>query len=189
MSRRLISLLLFHYLLFLTGALGAESVAGASSRPVAFPDHSAARLEYLSVLLTAHPSKVLGFPGRAVATPEGRTHISVERRGPDFLISFSSAPSDEPASPGDYLVRRNVATTYLLDISVVLSRGGSDHVLLRPKGQRTLMDVYADGAKVYDSVPLDIPLYHLLARPFRTIVDLAGTKLPWDSLLAGVGAR
>jgi len=187
MKSRLV--VVFSLALYMVGSLGAIG-QDISSHPLKLiPDHQVARERFQSDLLTAHPSVALAFKARGVDTAEGRSEISVEREGDFFFIRIASKSEAELESPGDYVIRRDVKTSFVSDIKVILDEGGSRYILLRPKGQQTSMDIVVEGRKLYSAVRLNIPMYYLLARPLETIGDLAGTKVDWASVLSAPASK
>lgn len=180
-SRRMLAVAASLLTLILTPLEGQD---GSTASLAGLHDHQSARERYLSELFTAPTEAALRFSGRKHESKEGGTELFVLRQGDEFLIHAASRVPPHPPTAGDYIVRRSVKSSYLLDIKIILADGGGRYLLLTPRGQSTAMDLVVDGAQRYSGISLGLPLYHFLARPLSVIQDLAGQRVDWAAVLS-----
>jgi hypothetical protein len=161
--------------------LAGESVSAGSGADLrSLKDHLAARKANLSSLLSGKSTGALAFKDGVDRSGGEQTQIFVTTGQDSFTVTFAMNARGGTRTSGDYIVKRNTKTGYLMEIEVVLSDDGNTFVRLRSlDASRTALDFYSAGAKVKAGVALGSPLYYFLVKPFSEIVDLAGNRITW----------
>ncbi|MDP3179625.1 MAG: hypothetical protein Q8M76_17085 [Spirochaetaceae bacterium] len=159
---------------------GAGDGAGSGANVRSLKDHLATRKATVSSLLSGKSAGALAFKDAVDKSGSEPTQIFVTPGQETFTVTFAAKARGGPRSSGDYIVKRNTKTGYLMEIEVVLSDDGASFVRLRSlDAYRTALDLYSGGEKVKAGVTLGSPLYYFLVKSFSEVVDLAGSRVTW----------
>lgn len=164
--------------------------AGAAAQDVsdglkAFPDFMSIRSEFLSIAITADPSRALAFQPAYRESPYGRVRVSVAQDGPLFHVLFQLQRNGEyvPGSRGNIIIDRQTKTGYITRIAWCLSDDGQSWILLTPNNERTIVDYVVAGTVVRGNYRISSLIYVFLTNPFRYLYDMTRAGIDWSPIL------
>jgi len=164
--------------------------AGAAAQDVpdglkAFPDFMSIRSEFLSIAITADPSRALIFQPAYRESAYGRVRISVARDDSTFHVLFQLQRDGAypVGSRGNIIIDRQTKTGYITRIAWCLSDDGQSWILLTPNNERTIVDYVVAGTIVRANYRISSLIYVFLTNPFRYLYDMTRAGIDWSPIL------
>jgi len=164
--------------------------AGAAAQDVsdglkAFPDFMSIRSEFLSVAITADPSRALVFQPAYRESPYGRVRVSVAQDGSLFHVLFQLERNGEYplGSRGNIIIDRQTKTGYITRIAWCLSDDGQSWIFLTPNNERTIVDYVVAGSLVRGGYRISSLIYVFLTNPFKYLYDMTMSGIDWSPII------
>ena len=87
---------------------------------------------------------------------------------------------------GSYIIKRDIRTGNFVQLKIFLQNDEGSYLRLFPVGNRTRMDVYLFGSRIYESILIPVDFKRLLVSPFSILLNLTSDSIDWDSLFTDV---
>jgi hypothetical protein len=165
---------------------GSRTV-GAVDLAASFPENWQAR-SLLADLADLSPEEVCALPSRIIGGAAGGplpVRFAVEEQGGFLYLLFLN--ERDLAFPqygtGSYIVKLDGSDLALIQIKVFLRDDPGSFIRIFPQGSRARMDLFLFGKRLYQGIPLPVPLDFFLTEPFSTIRELSGRTVNWDLIL------
>lgn len=184
--------ILFSLFLLLSQGLPAQSNISSTYRMLeeaAFFENYEIRQElketifapFLTVLNT--PKKVYPQSGSDVPVK-----FEVRKTAEHFYLLFLN--EFEYAFPvwgrGSYIIKRDILSGNFLQLKVFIQNDEGSYLRLFPVGNRTRMDVYLFGARIYESILIPVDFKRILVSPFSMLLNLTSDSIDWTSIFTNV---
>jgi len=88
---------------------------------------------------------------------------------------------------GSYIIKRDIRTGKFVQLKIFLQNDEGSYLRLFPVGNRTRMDIYLFGARIYESILIPVDFKRILVSPFSILLNLTEDSIDWDSLFTNVG--
>jgi len=179
-------------LILFAPALPAQSNIGATYRMLesaAFYENYEIRQElketvfapFLTVLNT--PRKIFNQSGSLVPVK-----FEVRKTAEHFYLLFLN--EFEYSFPvwgrGSYIIKRDILTGRFLQLKVFIQNDEGSYLRLFPEGDRTRMDVYLFGARIYESILIPVEFERIVVSPFSMLINLTSDSIDWSSIFTDV---
>jgi len=166
-------------------AVAQDAAAGLK----AFPDFMSVRSEFLSLAITADPTRALAFQTAYRESPSGRVRVSVVQDSAAFHVQFQlQRDGDYPlATRGNIIVDRQYKTGYITRIAWCLNDDGQSWILLTPNNERTIVDYIIAGTVVRGNYRVSSLIYVFLTNPFTYLYDATRAGIDWSPVIGGSG--
>jgi hypothetical protein len=161
------------------------SPALAASLPSTVAARQAAReliMGSITDWVTLHPYHAPARPGAGI------THVSSAASADAAYLLFRAGASgdDDPqavAQRGNVIIKRDRGSGAFLQAKVFFRDQDGSFVRIFPQQERSVMDVYLLGARVYGQVAVPIRFPELLVASLERIIELTALSVDWPLLL------
>ena len=126
-------------------------------------------------------------------TTDRRVKYEVRTQGNHFYLLFLNevSPAVNGTSfpvygEGSYIIKRSTVDGSFIQTKVFLQSDPGFFLRLFPDGDRTRMDVYVAGKRLYHNVVLAASFERLLFAPFSQIVEMTSPMVDWPLLIPSV---
>ncbi|MFP4430247.1 MAG: hypothetical protein ACLFPV_03255 [Spirochaetaceae bacterium] len=176
-------------LLILSFNLRPAAAELVSAAPTELYDTHDARL-FLQETVFGGRNEVLGFRNRIVRQQSvpTRVRVSVERQNDSFYLVFANQIGDDYPiySRGSYIIKRSMVDGSFVQFKVFLQSDPGFFARVFPDGERSVMDLYLAGSRVYSGIVLPSSFEELLIAPFSQIVSQTRGLVRWDLVYPAV---
>lgn len=101
-----------------------------------------------------------------------------------FFLFINERESGYPMiGRGNISVKRSLENGKILQMTIIIRDNSRCYIRLTPRDERTSVDLYLFGTRIYHNLFLPLPLSTLIFEPFTTIVDLTENIIHWDVVL------
>ncbi len=185
-SRRVMQVLMALLVIPFLGAFAQGAATGIKG----FPDFMSIRSEFLSIVITANPSRALAFKPAYRESPYGRVRISVVQDSSSFHVLFQLQRNGEYplGSRGNIIIDRQIKTGYITRIAWCLSDDGQSWIMLTPNNERTIVDYVVAGSLVRGNYRISSLVYVFLTNPFKFLYDMTRAGIDWTPILGSSGS-
>jgi hypothetical protein len=158
--------------------------------PPPFPENVEARLA-LQKVVEAPVGEILAAPTRTIRLrePGRRVQFRVDAQGDFLYLQFLNERSGTGEFPvdgsGSFIIKRSRRDGSFQQLKIFYRNQPGSFVRVFPDADRSRMDVYLFGRRVYGEVILPAHFDSLLFSPFERIVRLSGAAVSWPLLLYG----
>lgn len=187
------------YLVLLIPILGAPAFA------LSFEDDPGARLpenadvrRFMRPRVLAPTDEVLDGEMEQVfrrSVTDARVKYEVRTQNGAFYLLFLNEVPGEAANDGfpvfgagSYIIKRDIEDGSFAQVKIFLQTDPGFFVRLFPDGERSRMDVYAAGERLYHDVIVAVPFEELLFVPFSRVMEMTRTIVDWAYLVPDVEA-
>lgn len=169
-------------LVFLIATALAAGAQSMQDLVAGFPDYVKMRAEFLSAVITAHPSVALAFAPKTRDTPAGKVRVSVEAAGNVFFVMFLRERDGQYpyASRGNMIIERDTKTGYVLRVVWYLSDDGMSWLSMTPKNERTILDYIVAGGLRRGGYTMSRLVYQFFTGTFVATWQATRTALDWS---------
>ena len=87
---------------------------------------------------------------------------------------------------GSYIIKRDIRTGDFLQLKIFLQNDEGSYLRLFPVGNRTRMDVYLFGSRIYESILIPVDFKRIIVSPFSILLNLTIDSIDWNSLFTNV---
>ena len=87
---------------------------------------------------------------------------------------------------GSYIIKRDIRTGDFLQLKIFLQNDEGSYLRLFPVGNRTRMDIYLFGSRIYESILIPVDFKRILISPFSILLNLTVDSVDWNSLFTNV---
>jgi len=120
-----------------------------------------------------------------------RVRFRVETQGDHayYLFLAESRAGFPVAARGNYVVKRSLADGRFVQIKVFLREHPDCFLRLQPAGERSSLELYLFGVRLYGEVPLPLSLEGWLTEPFSRLRQASASMVAWSRMLEGGDPR
>jgi hypothetical protein len=90
---------------------------------------------------------------------------------------------------GSYIIKRDIMTGNFVQLKIFIQNDEGSYLRLFPVGNRTRMDVYLFGSRIYESILIPVDFKRILISPFSILLNLTSDSIDWNSLFTNVSWR
>lgn len=87
---------------------------------------------------------------------------------------------------GSYIIKRDIRTGHFLQLKIFLQNDEGSYLRLFPVGNRTRMDVYLFGSRIYESILIPVDFKRILVSPISILLNLTADSIDWNSIFTNV---
>lgn len=87
---------------------------------------------------------------------------------------------------GSYIIKRDLRTGNFVQLKIFLQNDEGSYLRLFPVGNRTRMDVYLFGSRIYESILIPVDFKRILISPFSILLNLTVDSIDWNSIFTDV---
>ena len=87
---------------------------------------------------------------------------------------------------GSYIIKRDIRSGNFVQVKIFLQNDEGSYIRLFPSGNRTRMDVYLFGSRIYESILIPVEFKRILISPFSILLNLTVDSIDWNSLFTNV---
>jgi len=87
---------------------------------------------------------------------------------------------------GSYIIKRDIRTGDFVQLKIFIQNDEGSYLRLFPVGDRTRMDVYLFGSRIYESILIPVEFKRILISPFSILLNLTSDSVDWQSLFTDV---
>lgn len=87
---------------------------------------------------------------------------------------------------GSYIIKRDIRTGDFLQLKIFLQNDEGSYLRLFPVGDRTRMDVYLFGSRIYESILIPVDFKRILVSPFSILLNITHDSIDWKSIFTNV---
>ncbi len=87
---------------------------------------------------------------------------------------------------GSYIIKRDILSGNFIQVKIFLQNDEGSYLRLFPVGNRTRMDVYLFGSRIYESILIPVDFKRILVSPFSILLNLTEDSIDWNSLFTDV---
>jgi hypothetical protein len=160
----------------------------AQSEVLRFPDNHAVRRQ-LAQIIVAPTSEVLSTPSAVYRNPDAGNAVKFDVRTQrnDFYLLFTNEeahrfPLD---SPGSYIIKRREQDGSFVQVKIFLNGDPESFVRIFPMGDRTKMELFMYGYRLYKDVTIPVQFRRILTDPFSKVMALTASTIDWSLILPG----
>ena len=134
--------------------------------------------------------EAVNSPKRVFSQIESKVNVRFEVRktATAFYLMFINQYDDRfPVwSSGSYIIKKDLSTGDFLQVKIFLYNNENSYIRIYPEQDRSRLDFYLFGQKIYNSIRVSIPFEKLVIQPLSTIIKLTRNKIPWENLLTDI---
>lgn len=136
---------------------------------------------FLTVLNT--PKKIYTQTGSPVPV-----RFEVRKTAEDFYLLFLN--EFEYTFPvwgrGSYIIKRDILSGNFTQLKIFIQNDEGSYLRLFPSGNRTRMDVYLFGSRIYESILIPVEFSRILISPFSMVLNFTQDSIDWSSIFTDV---
>jgi hypothetical protein len=87
---------------------------------------------------------------------------------------------------GSYIIKRDILSGNFEQLKIFLQNDEGSYLRLFPVGDRTRMDVYLFGSRIYESILIPVDFKRILVSPFSILLNLTADSVDWNSIFTNV---
>jgi len=149
----------------------------------AFPENSETRT-LLREIITAPTGDVLKQRSMKVdqLTDGVRVEFRVEEQNDSFYLLFLNEIDGEfPVyGQGSYIIKRNLENGKFVQIKIFLKNHTGCYARIYPNNDRTILEIYLYGKKIYTDINLPYDFADVLTEPFSAVMDASAGTVDWN---------
>lgn len=88
---------------------------------------------------------------------------------------------------GSYILKRDILTGDFVQLKIFIQNDEGSYLRLFPEGDRTRMDVYLFGVRIYESILIPVEFKRIIISPFSILLNLTSDSIDWKDLFTNVG--